>query len=122
MDTNNFFVHLRIFHEAEENEIDDSADTLTNEAEFDRRLNLEYSDFDEVGLIAASDEEFARWCVSVNKGLAPPSQNSGDLLLEEITPTPAPSLSSKEETTSGGNLGDDATPGSDSPTVPGGLE
>ena len=70
----------------------------------------------------------------LNEASAPPAQNPGGLLLKETSPLSAPvtntgdteetsppqSPGSEEETTSGGSLGDDATPGS--PTVPGGLE
>ena len=82
------------------------------------------------------DAKFALWRASVNEASDPPAQNPGGLLLEETSPlpapvtntddsgetspTPAPSPGSEEETTSG-NLGDDASPGSDGPTVPGGL-
>lgn len=40
---------------------------------------------------------------------------------EETTTAPAPSPGNEEETTSNSNLVDDATTGSDSPTVPGDL-
>ena len=84
------------------------------------------------------DAKFARWRASVNEDASPLAQNPGGLLLEELnpipapvtntddggetSPAPAPSPGSEEETTSGGILGDDATPGSDRPTVPGGVE
>ncbi len=120
---------------AKQDAFDDRADTLTNEAELESWWTLWVRDFDEAAYIASSDVEFARWRASVNEAASPPAQNPGDLLLEETsplpapvtstddsgetTPTPAPSPGSKEETTSGGSLGDDATPGSNSPTVPG---
>ena len=109
--------------------------TLTEE-ELDRWVDIELWSSTEAGRIAMDDAKFALWRASVNEDASPPAQNPGGLLLEETsplpapvtntddsgetTPTPAPSPGSEEETTSGGSLGDDATPGS--PTVPGGLE
>ena len=125
---------------AKRSAIMDRIETLANEneAELDRWLTLWVRDFDFLASIAMDDAKFARWRASVNEAAAPPAQNPGGLLLEELNPipapvtntddaeetmpTPAPSPGSEEETTSGGSLGDDATPGSDSPTVPGGLE
>ena len=121
--------------EAKQAAFDDRADTLTTEAELDGWWTLWVRDFDEAAYIASSDVEFARWRARVNEDAAPPAQNPGGLLPADTTPapvtntddngetspTPPPSPGSEEETTSGG-LGDDATPGSDSPTVPGGLE
>ena len=111
--------------------------TLTEE-ELDRWIDMELWSLTEAGRIALDDAKFALWRASVNEDAAPPAQNPGGLLLEELnplpapvtntddneetTPTPAPSPGSEEETNSGGSLGDDASPGSDSPTVPGGLE
>ncbi len=122
---------------AKQDAFDDRAATLTTEAELESWWTLWVRDFDEAAYIASSDVEFARWRARVNEAASPPAQNPGGLLLEETsplpapvtntddsgetTPTPPPGPGSEEETTSG-NLGDDATPGSDSPTVPGGLE
>ena len=116
--------------------VEDRIETLANEneAELDRWLTLWVRDFDFLASIAMDDAKFASWRASVNEASAPPAQNPGGLLLEETSPppapvtntddteetSPAPGPGSEEETTSGGSLGDDATPGS--PTVPGGLE
>lgn len=109
MDNNNFFVHLRIFHEAEENAIDDSADTLTNEAELERWWELEFRDFDLLASIALDDAKFVLWRASVNEGSSPPAQNPGGLLLEEISPLLAPVTNTDDsKETTRGNLGDDA--------------
>ena len=110
--------------------------TLVGE-ELDRWWDLEADDFDLLASIALDDAKFASWRDSVNEDAAPPAQNPGGLLLEETsplpapvtntddteettpTPAPVPSPGSEEGTTSsGGNLSDDATPGSDSSTVP----
>ena len=105
--------------------------TMTNE-EIERWDDMAM--FVSMRQIALDDAKFARWRASVNEDASPPAQNPGGLLLDDTTPapvtntddteetTPAPSPSSEEETTNGGSLGDDATPGSDSPTVPGGVE
>ena len=107
--------------------------TLTEE-ELDRWTDMELWSSTEAGRIALDDAKFASWRASINEDASPLSQNPGDLLPddttpapvtntddnEETSPTPAPSPGSEEETTSGGSLGDDATPGT--PTVPGGLE
>lgn len=119
-----------------EEAFDDRVDTLTNEAEIESWYTLWVRDFELAASIAMDDAKFALWRASVNEASAPPAQNPGGLLLEETSPLPAPvtntddggetspppSPGSEEETTSGGSLGDDATPGSDGPTVPGGLE
>lgn len=105
--------------------------TLTD-VEFDRFLKLPQNVIDSFGTM--SNAEFQQWRASVNEASAPPAQNLGGLLLEETsalpapvtntddsretTPTTAPSPVRDEETTSG-NLGDDSTPGSNSPTVSG---
>ena len=121
--------------EAKQAAFDDREFTLTTEAEIESWWTLWVRDFDLAASIAMDDAKFALWRASVNEAAAPPAQNPGGLLLEETSPLPAPvtntddggetspppSPGSEEETTSGG-LGDDATPGSDSPTVPGGLE
>ena len=123
---------------AKHDAVEDRIETLANEneAELDRWWDLEADDFDLAASIAMDDAKFALWRASVNEAAAPPAQNPGGLLLEETSPlpapvtntddsgetspTPPPSPGSEEETTSGGSLGDDASPGS--PTVPGGLE
>lgn len=123
---------------AKQDAFDDREFTLTTEAERESWWTLWVRDFDLAASIAMDDTKFASWRASVNEAASPPVQNPGGLLLEELnpipapvtntddggetTPTPAPSPGSEEETTSGGSLGDDATPGSDGPTVPGGLE
>ena len=123
---------------AKQDAFDDREFTLTTEAERESWWTLWVRDFDLAASIAMDDEKFALWRASVNEAAAPPAPNPGGLLLEETstlpapvtntddggetTPTPAPSPGSEEETNSGGSLGDDATPGSDRPTVPGGLE
>ena len=131
---------LRAWITAEEEKqwaFDDREFTLTTEAERESWWTLWVRDFDLAASIAMDDAKFALWRASVNEGSSPPAPNPGGLLLEETsplpapvtntddaeetTPTPAPSPGSEEETT-GGSLGDDASPGSDSPTVPGGLE
>ena len=120
--------------EAKDNAVMARSDTLVGE-ELERWWDLEALNFELAASIAMDDAKFALWRASVNETAAPPAQNPGGLLLEETSPLPAPvtntddneetspppSPGSEEETTSGG-LGDDATPGSDSPTVPGGLE
>ena len=120
--------------EAKDNAVMARSDTLVGE-ELERWWDLEASNFDLAASIAMDDAKFALWRASVNEAAAPPAQNPGGLLLEETSPlpapvtntddggetTPPPSPGSEEETTSG-SLGDDASPGSDSPTVPGGLE
>ena len=91
--------------------------------ELERWRDLEVDYFDVAARIALSDAEFAIWRASANKGSSPPAQNPGGLLLEETSAlpvpvtntddsgetTPPPSLGSEEKTTSGGNIGDDAT-------------
>lgn len=110
--------------------------SMTNE-ELERWIDMEGL-YGSMRQIALDDAKFALWQASINEGSSPPAQNSGGLLLEEtspipapvtnaddneeITPTPALNLGIDEETTSGGNLGDDATTGSDSLTVSDGLE
>ena len=123
---------------AKQDAFDDREFTLTTEAELESWWTLWVRDFDLAASIAMDDAKFALWRASVNEASAPPAQNPGGLLLEETSPlpapvtntddggetppAPAPSPGSEEETTSGGILGDDASPGSDGPTVPGGLE
>ena len=117
--------------QAEEEKIEARFATMTNE-ELDRWVDMEM--FVSMRLIALNDDKFASWRASVNEASSPPAQNPGGLLPDDTTPapvtntddsgetspTPAPNPGSEEETTSGGSLVDDATPGS--PTVPGGLE
>ena len=121
--------------QSEEEKIKARFATMTNE-EIERWDDMEML-YGSMRQIALDDAKFALWRASVNEAASPPAQNPGGLLLEETspipapvtntddaeetTPTPAPSPGSEEETT-GGSLGDDATPGSESPTVPGGLE
>lgn len=119
--------------DAKHDAIEDRAETLTNESELDRWLTLWVRDFDLLASIAMDDAKFASWRASVNEASAPPAQNPGGLLPDDTTTAPVtntddggetsplPSPGSEEETTSGG-LGDGATPGSNSPAVPGGLE
>ena len=121
---------LRAWITAEEEKewaFDDRAATLTNEAEIESWYTLWVRDFELAASIAMDDAKFALWRASVNEAAAPPAPNPGGLLLEETSPLPAPvtntdaggetspppSPGSEEETTSGGNLGDDATPGID---------
>ncbi len=120
--------------QAEEEKIEARFDTMTNE-EIELWVDMEGL-YGSMRQIALDDAKFALWRASVNEAASPPVQNPGGLLLEETSPlpapvtntddggetspTPAPNPGSEEETTSGGSLGDDATPGS--PTVPGGLE
>ena len=111
--------------QAEEEKIEARFDTMTNE-EIERWNDMEM--FVSMRPIALDDAKFASWRASVNEGSSPPAQNPGGLLSDDTTPapvtntddgetSPAPSPGSEEETTSV-NLGDNATPGSDSPTVP----
>ena len=118
--------------QAEEEKIEARFDTMTNE-EIERWVDMEGL-YGSMRQIALDDSKFALWRASVNEDASPPAQNPGGLLPDDTTPapvtntddsgetspTPAPNPGSEEETTSGGSLGDDATPGS--PTVPGGLE
>ena len=117
--------------QAEEEKIKARFATMTNE-EIERWDDMAM--FVSMRPIALDDAKFALWRASVNEAASPPAQNPGGLLLEETSPlpapvtntddsgetSPAPSPGSEEETTSGGSLGDDASPGS--PTVPGDLE
>ncbi len=109
--------------EAKDNAVMAREATLVGE-ELERWWDLDASNFDLALSIAMDDAKFALWRASVNEGSSPPAPNPGGLLLEETSPLPAPvtnaddggetspmpvpSPGSEEETTSGGNLGDDA--------------
>ncbi len=90
---------------ARQDAIDVRSNTLAGE-ELERWWDLEADYFDEAARTAASGAGFALWRASVNENANPPLQHKipADYVLEE-------------KTLISGNLRDDATPGSDKPTV-----